>query len=194
MMPWGSWFPKIDDLISTPPCPLECLSSNSIGGGRGCTQSSSLYGSSSDTWNTVLMDTPTRIGWRIHLHLQRLRHRSHPLHDFKWINPSGKKLLISFGMLQVKILSFQKYLIPNQENVFNTFLVCKRFLSLLSNNQTFACKAISRLQTLNEKSRRWVHDFHYLTHKSPRLIAESQLERGRLDGVVIRCIMGKLRM
>jgi hypothetical protein len=109
------------------------------------------------------MDTPTRI------HLQLVRYGSHNLHDFKWINPFGEKLARLFAMLKVKVLRTQQYLISNFKLLVYTTLVCKRFLSLLSGNQTFACKAERRLQTLAESSRRWVHDFNDLTHWSPRL-------------------------
>src|SRR6476646_2429484 len=95
-------------------------------------------------------------------------------------------------MLQVQVFCVQQYLIPDFVDLVYTTLVCKCFLSLLSCNQTFACKAERRLQTLNESSRRWVHDFNNLTHWSPRMIAISQLKRGRTDGLVNRCIMGKL--
>jgi hypothetical protein len=132
------------------------------------------------------MDTPARI------HLQLVRYGSYNLHDFEWTNPFGEKLARLFAMLKVKVLRTQQYLIPDFKLLVYTTLVCKRFLSLLSGNQTFACKAKSRLQTLNKSSRRWVHDFNDLTHWSPRVIAISQLKRGRTDGLVNSCIMGKL--
>jgi hypothetical protein len=100
----------------------------------------------------------------------------------------------TFAMLQIKVLCTQQHLITDLQGLLNTILVCKRFLSLLSRNQTFACKAERRLQTLNESSRRWVHDFNNLTSWSPRMMAVSQLKRGRTDGLVNRCIMGKLCM
>jgi hypothetical protein len=132
------------------------------------------------------MNTPTRI------HFQLIRYRSHHLHDFKWTNSFGEKLARLLAMLQIKVLRTQQHLISDLQGLLNSILVCKRFLSLLSRNQTFACKAERRLQTLNESSRRWVHDFNNLTHWSPRMIAVSQLKRGRTDGLVNRCIMGDL--
>jgi hypothetical protein len=62
------------------------------------------------------------------------------LHDFKWTNPFGEKLARLFAMLQTKVLRTQQHLITDLQGLLNTILVCKRFLSLLSRNQTFACK------------------------------------------------------
>jgi hypothetical protein len=80
-----------------------------------------------------------------------VRYGSHNLHDFKWTNPCGEKLARRFGMLRT-----QQYLIPNFVDFLYTTLVRKSFLSLLRRNQTSACKAERRLQTLNKSSRRCV--------------------------------------
>jgi hypothetical protein len=78
-------------------------------------------------------------------------------------------------MLQNKVLRTQQHLITNFVDFLYTTLVCKSFLSLLSGNQQLACKAERRLQTLNESSRRWVHNLNNLTHWSPRVIAIGEL-------------------
>jgi hypothetical protein len=103
-----------------------------------------------------------------------------------------EKLARLFAVFKVKVLRTQQYRVPDFKFLVYTTLVCKRFLSLLSGNQTFACKAERRLQALNESSRRWVHDFNDLTHQSPQVIAISQLKRGCTDGLFNSCIMGKL--
>jgi hypothetical protein len=95
-------------------------------------------------------------------------------------------------MLKVKVLRTQQYLILDFVDSVYMTLICKCFLSLLSRNRTFACKAKGRLQALNESRRRWVHDFNDLTQWSPRVIALSQLKRGSTDGLVHSSIMGKL--
>jgi hypothetical protein len=112
------------------------------------------------------------------IHLKLIRYGSHNLHDFKWTNPFGEKLARRFAMLQVKVLCTQQYLFTNLVDLVYTTPICKRFLSLLSGNQTFACKTERILQTLNECSRRWVHRLYDIIHWSLRVVAVSQLKRG----------------
>ena len=133
-----------------------------------------------------MMNTPT---W---IHLQLIRNGTHNLHDFKWTNPFGEKLTTSFAVLYIKVLRTQKDLISNREHFLRTMLVCKRFLSLLSCNQTLACKGESRLPTLNESFRLWVHNFQFFTRWSPWVKTEVQEKRCLTYRRVKRCVMGKL--
>jgi hypothetical protein len=91
------------------------------------------------------------------------------------ICPFGEKLAIRFAMLQIKVLRTQEHLITHFVDFLYMTLICKRFLSLLSGNQTSACKAKGRLQMLNKSSRSWVLNFYNLTHWSLQVIARQSL-------------------
>jgi hypothetical protein len=86
-------------------------------------------------------------------------------------------------MLQIKVLRTQQHLITDLIGLLNTILVCKRVMSLLSRNQTFACwekiaNAQRKQQTLGSR----LQQPHPL--ESAGGSHNGQLKRGRTDGLV----------